>query len=529
MGRGATLVEEAEKECLIGGTQEKAMGRFGDTGRDRGFPETTLRSVWERQQFDTSRLQTSDGQPVSIFSPGRANNDAGPDFLDARIRVGRIVYRGDVELHTRSGDWHDHRHSSDPHYNRVILHVVLTADDPVRPAKTASARIIPLLVLHPFLDDALYAVLDPAPHEPASHEMLHLPCEHLNDHVEARVIAAWLDRLAGERIEMKIRRCEERLKQLIEESRGIVREPYPRYYGNPDEIPLPHTSFVRRDFIPRGPWEQLLYERIMEAMGFSKNRGPFLRLAQSMRLEFLRTHRLDEPHTMMALLFGSGGLLPSSRGLPEKESRLYVISLRKRWRELRPMFKGPVGQEGDWLFFRLRPRNFPTARLAACSYLLPGLFGKDGLKELIHIFKEQPQAVRTRIDRLTALFRIQPDEFWKHHYHFRGRRSPSGISLGVNRVHGIIINAIIPTVLLYARIFKDNDVRNGARIVMAHLPPEEQNWITKLLQRQLLRGKMAIPSSIRQQGALQLFGWYCTHRRCHECEVGKRTTLGRIA
>ena len=97
------------------------------------IPERFLRHIWEQQRFTSTDLHTSDGRKVEILFPGLPNSDAGPDFMNAHIRVGKTIYAGDVELHRDAGEWESHMHSADPHYNRIILHVVLTADHLRRP------------------------------------------------------------------------------------------------------------------------------------------------------------------------------------------------------------------------------------------------------------------------------------------------------------------------------------------------------------------------------------------------------------
>ena len=491
------------------------------------IPERFLRQIWQQQRFTTDSLQTADGKPVRILSPGTSNNDGGPDFLNACIRVGNVTLRGDVELHHDAAEWPAHNHDLDPHYNRVILHVVLTADAITRPAQTASRRAIPLLVLHPFLDATLRVAWMQSILDEREERRRTLPCHPYNDPVPVEVISQWLNHLAHERLELKIRRFEERLTQLIDESKLVMREPYPRYYGNPDEIPVPQKQYTRRDYASKQLWEQLLYEGIMECMGYAKNCSPFLSLAQSVRLRFLKEHDVRDTQTMMALLFGAGGLLPSSRSLADRESRAYLLALKRRWRELRPQHKGGILQEGDWLFFRLRPVNFPTARLASMCFLLPSLGAEDSFRTLIRTMKAEILSHDTRLQILRNQFRIQPEGFWKSHYHFKEYRGKAGIAIGDARLHDIIVNAIVPIVLVYARVFRDSVVRSTVLSFLAWLSPGQDNIIERTLQSELLKQKMRLGSALQQQGAVQLFKFYCVPRRCRECEIGKLTPLGR--
>ena len=489
------------------------------------IPERFFRHIWQQQRFNTGGLRTPDGRRVEILSPGTPNTDGGPDFTGAQIRIGNVTYHGDVELHLDALEWDTHLHQNDPHYNRVILHVVLTADPLQPPSHTASKRSLPLLVLHPYLDDTLRTAWMQAIVDDRSERNKTIPCYDLNDVVPVDLTERWLTRLAHERMEMKVRRFEERLKELIDEGRLVIREPFPRYYGNPDEIPPPVKEYTRRDFANRSNWEQLLYEAIMEGLGYSKNTTPFLDLAQSMRLKILRQHDLNDSSVNMALLFGAAGLLPAIKSVPEKVARQYVRQLRKQWKELRPSFRGRILHSADWLFFRLRPGNFPTARLASMCFILPSLFAEDGFRRLINVFKQESLSSKRRIDAMQKMFNFEPDEFWCSRYRFEQRSGGKRLSIGDERVNDLIVNCIIPVVLLYARIFKDASIRVHAQQVFSQLPSPQENSVTRVLQQQLLKKKLAFKSALLHQGGIQLYRLFCTPARCPECAIGAHLHL----
>lgn len=483
------------------------------------IPEHALKLIWEHQRFSAAKLLTTDGRTVVILSPGHGNTDGGPDFVDATIRIGPTTYSGDVELHCDAASWFGHRHETDPHYNRVILHVVLTDRDSSPPARTASRRVIPLLVLRPFIDDATVTTLTLSD---GSHGKAQPRCCQCTDQVATGAIIGFLQHLGDERLEMKIRRYRERFLELVDEHASRIREPRMRYHGNPDEIPVPQRAYHRSDFTDRRVWEQLLYEGIMECLGYEKNRVPFLDLARAVPLEVLRAIGLGDPRATMALLFGEGGLLPSIRTVHDRESRTYVLALKRRWRELRPNSRKPRIHEGEWLFFRLRPSNFPTARLAAICFLLPSLFSNDAFRSLIGIFKGERFSAPDRIKRLHEFFRFHPDNYWQRHYHFRQSAHGKGIALGAARRDDIVVNCVIPVVLLYARTFGDPVIRNRAYdLYLDHLPLQE-NSVTRSVERNILHGKAALDTARLQQGALHLHQLYCSQKRCGEC--GFRTS-----
>jgi len=122
---------------------------------------------------------------------------------------------------------------------------------------------------------------------------------------------------------------------------------------------------------------------------------------------------------------------------------------------------------------------------------------------------------------MLKLFSIETNDFWKHHYNFDEAAPKNVTALGATRIREIIINAVLPVALLYARIYKDKSVREGALDVYQSLPASENNSITRLMEKQLLKGKLPLNNVSRQQAVIQLYKFYCTEGRCSECAVGK--------
>ena len=106
--------------------------------------ESFLHFLWRWRRFDHQNLCTAQGQTLEILYPGEWNTDAGPDFFNARIRLGDTTWAGNVEIHLRSSEWLIHGHHNDRAYDNVVLHVVLEDDQPVA---HASGERIPCLEL----------------------------------------------------------------------------------------------------------------------------------------------------------------------------------------------------------------------------------------------------------------------------------------------------------------------------------------------------------------------------------------------
>ena len=93
--------------------------------------EDFLYYLWRTKRFDFKELKTTSGDDITIQNAGELNSDSGPDFLNARIKIGDTLWAGNVEMHLKSSDWIAHKHHQDPAYDNVILHVVLEEDQAI--------------------------------------------------------------------------------------------------------------------------------------------------------------------------------------------------------------------------------------------------------------------------------------------------------------------------------------------------------------------------------------------------------------
>ena len=123
---------------------------------DEKVSERMLTEIWRRQLVDQKNLLTSEGRKVQVISPGRRNNDRGPDFLDAAVAVEGVgMLRGDVELHVRARDWWAHGHHRDRNYDGVVLHVVMWEGDCPSSRLLRSGKGVQILPLQGCLGEPL--------------------------------------------------------------------------------------------------------------------------------------------------------------------------------------------------------------------------------------------------------------------------------------------------------------------------------------------------------------------------------------
>lgn len=118
--------------------------------------EAQLAAAWAAGAWRGQVVHAEDGASYLVHFEGRRGGGAGPDFRDAvLVRGDGARVMGDIELHLRPQGWVAHGHATDPRYDGLALHVVLTAPRTTSQAGAApppgtplaSGRMAPLVVL----------------------------------------------------------------------------------------------------------------------------------------------------------------------------------------------------------------------------------------------------------------------------------------------------------------------------------------------------------------------------------------------
>lgn len=486
--------------------------------------ERFLRHMWLHAAVSSLRLLTTDGRAVVVENSGRLNPDAGPDVSNARVRVGDAVYVGHVEIHRTVDEWRLHGHDSDPAYNAVVLHVLLEPPGPGKTTRTLSGRTVPMLVLAGNVDESVRATWERAIHDERRTRLSRIRCADENSDVPLSTLREWLDHVELERLEIKLRRFEERLRELAFRRLLVIRDSADESSdrvdeGSPDEVPPPYPELTRFDLARRDIWEQVLYEGFLEGLGYSKNRRPFIRLGQSLTLDVVRQLTTDTVQRE-ALFFGVAGLLPRSADVEEHESRLYAEFLNQEWSKLTELYRGERLTSTDWVLAPTRPHNAPLLRLVAAQRISSGILRGDFFRWIIDALRTTNPVSEFRIC-LHRLLHLEPGPFWENRLSFeRTSKAPVRL-LGSARKDDLIVNTVLPLGLLYSRVFRQPGLRSNVLRLLAEYPPTESNWITRRMERELIRGRITVRSAGRQQALVQLFNYYCTDERCRECAVGR--------
>lgn len=282
--------------------------------------ERLLHYVWKHKMLPLRTLITSDGQEVEVIDPGLHNHDQGPDFFNAKIRLDKTLWAGNVEVHLRSSDWYRHGHDNDPAYNSVILHVVGEIDREVR---TAEGKTLPQIQLDiPQKTRQSYEELCRTEDYPRCHRIIPL--------VPQLKVHQWMDALLVERLK-------ERSELVTERA-------------------------ARTD----GDWERATFVTLSRSFGFGLNGDAFERWAMKVPLQAAGKHR-DSLFQIEALFLGMAGLINEIKTHRSEEE---VERLRQEFSYLKHKFSlGEPMQRSEWRFLRTRPQNFPFMRILQIAEL----------------------------------------------------------------------------------------------------------------------------------------------------------------
>lgn len=462
--------------------------------------ENFICRIWEAGELFYSNLLTTENEPVEIISIGSRNYDAGPDYKNAKIRIGGRVYIGDVEIHRDFKSWGEHDHHRDSKYNSVILQVVLWDDASRQKPKLRIKRELPTIILSNHLKFSIHDIWREIISNPSAR--FKLPCYEQTEWIPEKSINDALDKLSIERLKLKIKRIKDNLIHLQMEIDGIV--------------PARDIKIKKRSL-----WEQAFYEFIFEALGYSKNKEPMLNLAKNLKLSFIKSilRKCDgnEHLVVQALLYGFGGLLFDLRINNE-----YIAALKKFWSKFNDKVRTEHINKSEWQFFRMRPQNFPTVRLAYGSQIILKIFRDDLFKTMILAFQVENFKVKNCHTKLIQLLSPDEDVYWSYNYNFgKSLKKPMKL-VGKQRINDIAINVIIPFVYYYSLVFADNLIKKNVLEFYRSLKINSENSVISVIQNQLIKGRrITINTPAKEQGAIQLYNFYCVREKCGECMLGR--------
>jgi len=420
--------------------------------------EEFLHYVWKYRLYDCESLVDSNGNRIEVIVPGEYNRDSGPDFFNARLKIGDTLWAGNIEIHVNSSDWFRHGHDSDHIYNNVILHAVFVSD---RKAVTASGITPPELVLCPL--PGIYEKYLKYANNP-----LLIACQNDLQHVDGYFVTHWLNYLAVERLQEKAGAIEEILVET----------------GN--------------------DWEETMYRLLARYFGARVNTDNFERLARSLPLKIIRKHA-DNRLQVEALLFGMAGMLDGEL-FREAVGDRYLSDLMREFRILSAKYSLVPMHGWLWKFHRLRPAGFPTIRISQLAALLSR--SRPLFSEIIE--SDSSADLHELLDNPAT-------EYWSNHYTFGNESKQRTGHAGTGTIDIILINVVAPMIFVYGKHRDNNELRNRALDILENLKPESN----KITSEWSCIGIEA-SSALESQALNNLLNGYCRLRRCLDCRIGQK-------
>ncbi len=380
--------------------------------------EDLLSFLWKHRLFEDFVCFNMEGQTPEIKNVGKQNTNAGPDFIEAKIKLNGTIWIGNVEIHCKSSDWDLHKHYQDKAYNNVILQVVEKHDKDVF---TEDGRVLPVIELK---------ISDPMciKYEEFKQAKGWISCEKDIKSVDDFKLKMWLGNVLIERLNKKAEQIVASLK------------------ANSNN------------------YEETFYQLVAKSFGFKVNAEPFEWLSKSLPLNILGKHQ-NNLFQLEALLFGQAGFLS------EEVENEYFKRLRNEYDFLKQKFALVPLEKHLWKFLRLRPSNFPFIRIAQFAMLI--YKSKSLLSKIIEI---------DGIEEMRCLFDISTSIFWEDHYTFEKTSAKKLKAFGENSINLVLINAVIPMLFVYGKNTDNENLKDRAISFLEKLAPEKNNIIKSWMQ-----------------------------------------------
>ena len=442
--------------------------------------ESFLAQVWQQQLAGREPLVTAGGDTVEVLHPGRPTNDCGPDFRDALIAInGHPPLQGDIELHVNARDWRTHGHHRDPNYDRVVLHVALRSNG-IPASPLCGGGRAPVVALERRLNGSTERLREELCQPPFGEA----PC-----------------------YQALLRYGEEKVTQLVEEA-GDERF---RRKAQRFEAAL-----------SRGQPDQVLYEGLMRALGYSQNKEPFERLARLLPLKALeKAARRGDHVRILALMLGAAGLLPSQRSATigdhgrSAANATEVEELERTWAH---SGHAQAMSVSEWRFHGIRPENSPPRRIVAASHLLARHRGSL-LQSVLPALNRLP--LTDAQENLEQSLRVQVGGYWASHFDFGAASGWRPALIGRSRARDIIVNVLLPFYLAWGSVSAQEWLHDVSLGLYQNHPGMEENWITRHMKVKALGDSVTrVDDARRQQGLIELHEAFCARHGCHSCPLG---------
>ncbi len=486
-------------------------------------PEKFLYEIWKNQDF-TGELFTVDGKPIKIINTGTANNETdGPDFLNAKIKIGDITFTGDVEIDSYSSDWKFHGHYLNNKYNKVILHLTFSNGGNSGFVFTTDGRKIYSVEMKKYLKENVSLLIQKAIESERKNRIGKMPCMELCPSISVEEKLNYVQKLGVKRFNAKCMKMLGRIKELAYLKELNLKEPVIKYEFDEDFY---NKIFKQNDFCDIKIWQQLIYEYVFEALGYTANKDTMRSLARSVDIEFLSRLKNEKFffEYIEAALYNVSGLIPECTKITDEETSGYIKNLLERWNKIKDMYDGRKFKATQWNFAKLRPPNFPTLRIAGGAKILYSILNKNMIDNIIRKI-ESCDDNSSLVNEIRGFFIIKSFGYWKNKYVFDQSGSEKiNYVVGRERADEIIVNIILPIMSIYFEIFsRKNLAKKVLGIYVNYYQRVESQLVREISQ--VLSLEDSYKRSVLYQGMIELFRNFCVLEKCKECEIGQKVFI----
>lgn len=435
--------------------------------------EYFLYHIWDAQHLESS-LSSLDGERIEVKYQGEWNTDSGPDFKNAILKIGDQILQGDVEIHLKTYDWVNHKHYEDVNFNSVILHVVYEHNMKLNYTVAENGTRITVIELKSQLNNDIRKLIK---NFMASGCLIRNPdnCSFFGaeDPLMLEVI----------------------LKQT-----GIIRfnKKLQRF----------NARLLDRDF------DQLLYEGLLESLGYSKNKYQMYRLAVDIPFRNIRKWKKEgmTHEQLLAIWICSSGLYNYTSGIKD----ISILHKIKETYDDQDFYKNNLDYK--WNCFRVRPQNNPVLRLIQISSFV--YYSTD--ESLIHRVLNTMSFQKNKFNEKILLQRLSTLFFSDILVHRQ--------QMGRKKLFSILINIIIPICCLYSEKMSFWDLGSILENLYKNLRGYEENTIISNMKKYMSEKQIEKIQEkfIFQQGLIHLYYSYCRSHVCELCNDFKKQLLSTL-
>ena len=240
----------------------------------------------------------------------------------------------------------------------------------------------------------------------------------------------------------------------------------------------------------------VLFLMLSKNFGLNTNGESFLKIAKAIPFTIIRKEQLELLH-LESLLFGSATLFPEDSQDNYTKNLKEVYAYLEQKYQMQQVIISPVQ------FFKHRPDNFPTIRLAQLAMV----YHKEQ-----HLFSKVIAA--KSLKELYQLFDVAPSDYWQNHYQFDKESPSKKKQLSKSFIDLLVINTIIPIQFAYAKSH-GKEISEVLLSLLKEIDAEKNAVIEKFASY----GVMA-KNAFETQSLLQMKNEYCSLGKCLQCAIG---------